>query len=80
MRQTGTVYSKKTIGYLDMPPNKFEEATAYEGHMTARGGPQLPWQRLEAAAALVKQVCDRDKDQSTTKTMIRQALWLWMGD
>jgi len=25
-----------------------------------RGGPQLPWQRLEAAAALIKQVCDRD--------------------
>jgi hypothetical protein len=39
------------------------EGTAEKGHVTARGGPQLPWQRLEADAALVKQVCDRARNK-----------------
>lgn len=33
--------------------------------MTARGGPQLPWQRFEAAAALVKHLRQRQTDQLT---------------
>jgi hypothetical protein len=39
------------------------EGMAERGHVTTRGGPQLPWQRLEADAALVKQVCDRIRNK-----------------
>lgn len=39
--------------------------TAQRGHVTTRNGPQLPWQRLEADAALGNQVCDRNSRPRT---------------
>jgi predicted ATPase len=57
-----------------------EEATVEKNHVTARGGPQLPWQRLEAAAALVKHLRQRQTGSGRRRTMIVQVLRLWMGD
>jgi hypothetical protein len=59
---------------LDLGPNKMDGGTAQRGHVTARGGPQLPWQRLEADAAFVKQVCDGKRKQLTTNIMRQETL------